>query len=178
MVWWLIRSSFSRHNVPEIVPDTTAVTAIAGPRHMRSSAAAPQTSIALLLRLADAVAPALRGLIPVALEFLQIELRYAWRTHYANSSATHPAAIHQSSELRRVKSELRRATEGLVILKTPRRQAILTKYAFMLDHQQEFRLRSMCRVFGGYPSGYNARRSASMSPRGKDAARVLGLINQ
>lgn len=48
----------------------------------------------------------------------------------------------------------------------------------MLDHGQQFRLRSMCKVFGPHPSGYYAWRSASMSPRAKDDARVLGLIKQ
>ena len=52
------------------------------------------------------------------------------------------------------------------------------KYAFMLDHEQEFRLRSMCRVFGLHHSGYYAWRSVPMSPRAKDDARVLGLIKQ
>lgn len=48
----------------------------------------------------------------------------------------------------------------------------------MRDYEQEFRLRSMCRVFGQHPSGYYAWRSAPMSPRAKDDARVLGLIKQ
>ena len=42
---------------------------------------------------------------------------YAWRKRYANPSATHPATIDQASELRRVKSELRRVTEERDILK-------------------------------------------------------------
>lgn len=52
------------------------------------------------------------------------------------------------------------------------------KYAFMLDHEQQFRLRSMCKVFGLHPSGYYAWRSAPMSPRAKNDIRVLGLIKQ
>ncbi len=48
----------------------------------------------------------------------------------------------------------------------------------MLDHQQEFRLRSMCRVLGLHPSGYYAWRSSPVSLRAKDDARVLGLIKQ
>ena len=52
------------------------------------------------------------------------------------------------------------------------------KYAFMLEHRQEFRLRSMCRVFGLHPSGYYAWRREPVSLRAKDDARVLGLIKQ
>ena len=48
----------------------------------------------------------------------------------------------------------------------------------MRDHEQEFRLRSMCRVFGLHPIGYYAWRSTPMSPRAKDDTRVLGLIKQ
>ncbi|WP_425511975.1 transposase, partial [Xanthomonas fragariae] len=42
---------------------------------------------------------------------------YAWRKHDTTPSPTHPAAIDQASELRRVKSELRRVTEERDILK-------------------------------------------------------------
>ena len=48
---------------------------------------------------------------------ISIHSLYAWRKQYANPSATHPAAIDQASELRRVKSELRRVTEERDILK-------------------------------------------------------------
>ncbi|QIH95687.1 transposase (plasmid) [Curtobacterium flaccumfaciens pv. flaccumfaciens] len=48
----------------------------------------------------------------------------------------------------------------------------------MLDHEREFGLRSMYKVFGLHPSGYYAWRSKPMSPRAKDDARVLGLIKQ
>lgn len=86
---------------------------------------------------------------------ISIRSLYAWRRQYANPSAT-PAAIDQASELRRVKSELRRVTEERDILKKGRGvlcQAVRVKYAFMRDHEQEFRLRSMCRVFGLQPAG-------------------------
>lgn len=56
-------------------------------------------------------------------------------------------------------------------------QAARVKYAFMLDHEQQSRLRSMCKVFGLHPSGYHAWLSAPMSPRTQDT-RVLGLIKQ
>ncbi|PPU98301.1 hypothetical protein XpopCFBP1817_04320 [Xanthomonas populi] len=39
---------------------------------------------------------------------ISIHRLYAWRKHDANRSSTHPAASDQASELRRVKSELRR----------------------------------------------------------------------
>lgn len=48
---------------------------------------------------------------------ISIHSLYAWRTRYANPSPTQPAAIDQASELRRVKSELRRVTEERDILK-------------------------------------------------------------
>jgi putative transposase len=46
----------------------------------------------------------------------------------------------------------------------------------MSEHVQEFRLRSMCRVFGLHPSGYYAWRGSPLSKRGKDDLRVLGMI--
>ncbi len=48
----------------------------------------------------------------------------------------------------------------------------------MLDHEREFRLRSMCKVFGLHSSGYYSWRSAWVSTRANDDARVLGLIKQ
>ncbi len=36
---------------------------------------------------------------------------YAWRKRYSKASTTHPTANDQLSELRRLKSELRRVTE-------------------------------------------------------------------
>ncbi|UKE71475.1 IS3 family transposase [Xanthomonas graminis] len=112
---------------------------------------------------------------------ISIHSLYAWRTQCANPSSTHPAAIDQACELRRVKSELRRVTEERDILKKGRSvlcQAVRVRYAFMLDHEREFGLRSMCKVFGLHPSGYYAWRSKPMSPRAKDDARVLCLIKQ
>jgi len=52
------------------------------------------------------------------------------------------------------------------------------KYAFMREHEQQFRLRSMCRVFGLHPSGYYAWLRSPTSSRAKDDARVLGAIKQ
>jgi len=48
---------------------------------------------------------------------ISIHSLYAWRKQSANASSTHPVAIDQASELRRVKSELRRVTEERDILK-------------------------------------------------------------
>ncbi len=48
----------------------------------------------------------------------------------------------------------------------------------MREHEQEFRLRSMCRVFGLHRIGYYAWLKAPMSARAKDDARVMGLIKQ
>lgn len=48
---------------------------------------------------------------------ISIHSLYAWRKQYANPSSPHPAAVDQASELRRVKSELRRVTEERDILK-------------------------------------------------------------
>lgn len=47
---------------------------------------------------------------------ISVDSLYAWRKHYANPSSTPAAAIDQASELRRVKSELRRVTEERDIL--------------------------------------------------------------
>ena len=46
----------------------------------------------------------------------------------------------------------------------------------MREYAQEFRLRSMCRVFGLHPSGYYAWLGSPLSERGKDDLRVLGMI--
>lgn len=105
---------------------------------------------------------------------ISIHSLYAWRKQYANPSFTHPVALDQASELRRVKSELRRVTEERDNQKKGRSvlcQAVRVKYALVLDHEQQFRLRSMFKVFGLHPSGYYAWRSAPVS-------RVLGLIKQ
>lgn len=48
----------------------------------------------------------------------------------------------------------------------------------MREHEQQFRLRSMCRVFGLHPSGYYAWLRSPTSARTKDDARVLGRIKQ
>lgn len=48
----------------------------------------------------------------------------------------------------------------------------------MRDHDQEFRLRSMCRVFGVHASGYYAWLASPLSERAKEDARVLGLVKQ
>src|SRR3970040_2087796 len=48
---------------------------------------------------------------------ISIHSLYAWRKQSTNASSTHPVAIDQASELRRVKSELRRVTEERDILK-------------------------------------------------------------
>lgn len=42
---------------------------------------------------------------------ISMHILFAWRKQYASPSAPHPAAIDQASELRRVKSELRRLTD-------------------------------------------------------------------
>src|SRR5690606_3208011 len=57
-------------------------------------------------------------------------------------------------------------------------QAVRVKYAFMRDHEREFRVRTMCRVLDVHPSGYYAWRRAPLSARAKDDRRVLGLIKQ
>lgn len=46
---------------------------------------------------------------------------YAWQKQYANPSSTHPAAMDQASELRRVKSEFRRVTQERDVQKRPQR---------------------------------------------------------
>ena len=48
---------------------------------------------------------------------ISIHSLYAWRKQYTNPSSTHPVGLDQASELRRVKSELRRVTEERDILK-------------------------------------------------------------
>ena len=48
----------------------------------------------------------------------------------------------------------------------------------MRNHEQEFRVRSMCRVLGVHPSGYYAWRREPLSARARDDRRVLGLIKQ
>jgi putative transposase len=48
----------------------------------------------------------------------------------------------------------------------------------MRDHAQQFRLRSMCRVFGVHASGYYAWLTSPLSERARDEARVLGKVKQ
>lgn len=48
----------------------------------------------------------------------------------------------------------------------------------MRDHEGEFRLRSMCRVFCVHPSGYYAWRREPRSRRAREDVRLLGLIKQ
>lgn len=48
---------------------------------------------------------------------ISIHSLYAWRKRYTNPSSTRPEAIDQGSELRRLKSEVRRVTEERDILK-------------------------------------------------------------
>lgn len=48
---------------------------------------------------------------------ISIHSLYAWRKRYANPTSPHSGAGDQTSELRRVKAELRRVTEERDILK-------------------------------------------------------------
>jgi putative transposase len=50
------------------------------------------------------------------------------------------------------------------------------KYAFMRDHAQEFRVRTMCRVFTVHPSGFYAWLRSPQSSRARENQRLLGLI--
>ena len=52
------------------------------------------------------------------------------------------------------------------------------KYAFMRDHANQFRLRSMCRVFNVHRSGYYAWLESPLSARALDDARVVDLAKQ
>jgi putative transposase len=48
----------------------------------------------------------------------------------------------------------------------------------MRDHQQIFRMRSMCRVLGVHPSGYYAWCQTPLSSRARDDRRLTGLVKQ
>ncbi len=48
----------------------------------------------------------------------------------------------------------------------------------MRDHEQEFRLRTMCRVFDLHPSGYYAWLKSPLSDRTKEDRRLTGLAKQ
>ncbi len=48
----------------------------------------------------------------------------------------------------------------------------------MRDHQQRFRMRSMCRVLGVHPSGYYAWCQAPLSARARDDRRLSSLVKR
>jgi len=53
---------------------------------------------------------------------------------------------------------------------------VKAKYAFILEHINEFRLIAMCRVLRVHRSGYYAWRRAPPSPRSHEDSRLVGLI--
>lgn len=64
-----------------------------------------------------------------------------------------------SAEVRRLKAELKRATEERGLQKKGRRvlcQGMKAKYAFMRAHHRELQLKTMCPVLGVHRSGYYA----------------------
>lgn len=50
------------------------------------------------------------------------------------------------------------------------------KYAFLREHQKEFSISAMCRVFSLNPSGYYAWRRRKPAPRAAENERLLGRI--
>lgn len=52
------------------------------------------------------------------------------------------------------------------------------RYAFIRDHQAEYRVRPLCRMMNVHPSGYYAWINQPKSNRQKEDERLLGLIKQ
>ena len=52
------------------------------------------------------------------------------------------------------------------------------RYAFIRDHEQQYAVRTLCRVLKVHPSGYYAWKKHPVSEKTRDDQRLLGLLKQ
>ncbi|RLA48772.1 MAG: IS3 family transposase [Gammaproteobacteria bacterium] len=106
---------------------------------------------------------------------------YTWTKRYGEQSPQQLAKADDHAEIAKLKAELRRVTEERDIFKKGRRvlcQRPRVKYAFIRDHQAEFSIRAMCRVFKVHFSGFYSWLGKPLSNRAKEDQRLLTRIKE
>ncbi|MGB5557045.1 MAG: IS3 family transposase [Paracoccaceae bacterium] len=106
---------------------------------------------------------------------------YQWIKRYSLPEPERIAAQDQQTEIRKLKSELKRVTEERDILKKGRRvlcQGVPVRYAFIRDHETRHTVRSLCRMMAVHPSGYYVWKAGAVSARTREDTRLNGLIKQ
>jgi putative transposase len=102
---------------------------------------------------------------------------YEWKKKF--SSASGNQGSDQADEIRQLNKELARVTEERDILeKIDRvfRQRCKVKYAFVAQHQKQFSVRMMCRLFRIHPSGFYAWLRMPLSKRACEDKRQIDLL--
>ena len=87
----------------------------------------------------------------------------------------------KDAEIRQLKRELARVTEERDILKKATAyfaRDAKVRYAFVAEHRDQFRVRSLCRCLRIQPRGYYAWQKSPLSQRAREDARQTELIRQ
>ncbi|WP_261936359.1 IS3 family transposase [Sphingomonas bisphenolicum] len=103
---------------------------------------------------------------------------YAWKRQLATVVS---GDASKDAEIRQLKRELARLTEERDILKKANRvfrQGCKVRYAFVAEHRDQFRVRSMCRCLRIQPSGFYAWQKSPLSTRAREDVRQTKLIRQ
>ncbi|WP_370646783.1 IS3 family transposase [Marinomonas rhizomae] len=105
---------------------------------------------------------------------------YAWIKRYGPEAESFAEASAESSEILRLRKELKRVTEERDLLK---KRGVLRKpprlrYAFIRDHCADFSVRRLCNLFDVHPSGYYVWLKEPKSKLAKENERLTGLVKQ
>jgi putative transposase len=106
---------------------------------------------------------------------------YAWIKKIGKGPAHAARVDEQQAETNLLCKELKRVAEERDILKRQNRalrQRVPVRYAFIRAHQEQFPLRTLCRMMSVHRSGYYAWSKQSKFPRQKEGERLAGHIKQ
>src|SRR5690242_6080494 len=106
---------------------------------------------------------------------------YVWLKDYGRPVEVRREQQGQAAEMRRLKAELKRVTEGARHPKKGRGvlcQGVPVRYAFIKSEEERHSVRRLCQMMAVHPSGYYAWRCEPQSERNKSDQRLMGLIKQ